>query len=64
MVEEQLLHGHPSGAIVDHAREVRNNFVAMTTHGHSGFGRWLLGSVADRVVQGSGDPVLVIRARE
>ncbi|MFQ5917795.1 MAG: universal stress protein, partial [Candidatus Binatia bacterium] len=62
-VEERLLHGHPAEVIVDHAREVRDNFVAMTTHGHSGIGRWLLGSVADRVVQGSGDPVLVIRAR-
>jgi nucleotide-binding universal stress UspA family protein len=63
MVQEQLLHGHPAEAIVDQAREVRDNFVAMTTHGYSGIRRWLLGSVADRVVQCSGDPVLVIRAR-
>ncbi|HIN36518.1 MAG TPA: hypothetical protein EYM77_02520 [Dehalococcoidia bacterium] len=33
----------------------------MTTHGHSGPGRWTLGSVTDRVVRHSGDPVLVIR---
>jgi len=63
-VEEQLLHGNPAAAIVDHAREVRDNFVAMTTHGRSGVGRWLLGSVADRVVRYSGDPVLLIRAKK
>jgi nucleotide-binding universal stress UspA family protein len=36
----------------------------MTTHGRSGIGRWLLGSVADRVVRHSRDPVLVVRATE
>ena len=64
LVEERLLHGPPAMAIVDLARETRNNLVIMTTHGRSGLGRWVLGSVADRVVQNSGDPVLVIRAEE
>jgi len=36
--------------------------VAMTTHGRSGAGRWILGSVTDRVVRESGDPVLVVRS--
>jgi len=36
--------------------------VAMCTHGRSGVGRWVLGSVTDRVVRHSGDPVLVMRA--
>lgn len=35
--------------------------VAMSTHGRSGIGRWVLGSVADRVVSYCGEPVLVIR---
>jgi nucleotide-binding universal stress UspA family protein len=34
----------------------------MTTHGRSGFCRWVMGSVADRVVRQTGDPVLVVRA--
>jgi len=63
-VEERLLRGYPASGIVDLARESQNSLVAMTTHGRSGIGRWLLGSVADRVVQHSGDPVLVIRAKE
>jgi len=35
--------------------------VAMCTHGRSGMGRWVLGSVTDRVVSNCGAPVLVIR---
>ncbi len=63
-VEERLLHGPPATAIVDLAREVTNDLVVMTTHGRSGLGRWVLGSVADRVVRNSGDPVLVVRGEE
>ncbi len=63
-VEERLLHGSPAAAIVDLARETPDNLVMMTTHGRSGLGRWVLGSVADRIVRNSGDPVLVVRAVE
>ena len=60
-MEEQVLHGDAAGAIVDMAQQARASLVAMTTHGHSGVGRWVLGSVADCVVRYSGAPVLVIR---
>jgi nucleotide-binding universal stress UspA family protein len=61
-VEERLLHGHPAEAIVELSRQMSDNLVAMTTHGCSGVRRWVLGSIADRVVRLSGDPVLVIRS--
>ncbi len=61
-VEQGLLHGDPAGAIVDTARRTPDSMVAMTTHGRSGVGRWLMGSIADRVVRYCGDPVLVVRA--
>jgi nucleotide-binding universal stress UspA family protein len=64
LVEERLLHGHPAAAIVDLARETPHSLVAMTTHGRSGVGRWLLGSVADRVVRHSVGPVLMVRPAE
>jgi nucleotide-binding universal stress UspA family protein len=63
-VEERLLKGHAADAIVSLARETPHSLVAMTSHGRSGVGRWLLGSVADRVVHHSRDLVLVIRAAE
>jgi nucleotide-binding universal stress UspA family protein len=53
--------GDPALEIIDIARKSRNNLIAMSTHGRSGVGRWLLGSVAEKVVQYSGDPVLLVR---
>ena len=61
-VRERVVQGHPAAAIVDFPVHAPNCLFAMTTHGRSGVGRWLLGSVTDRVVQHSGQPVLVIRA--
>jgi nucleotide-binding universal stress UspA family protein len=53
--------GDPALEIIEIARKTPNNLIAMCTHGRSGIGRWLLGSVAEKVVQHSGDPVLLIR---
>ena len=61
-VETRLERGSPGLVIVDVAQETQNNLVAMTTHGRSGVARWTMGSVADRVVRHSGDPVLLVRA--
>ncbi len=60
-VEVQLLHGPAAETISDLATATSNSLVAMTTHGRSGVGRLVLGSVAERVVRQSGDPVLLVR---
>lgn len=61
-VEDHLLRGHAASIIIDTGLETPNSMVAMTTHGGSGLGRWVLGSVTDRVVRHCGVPVLVIRS--
>jgi nucleotide-binding universal stress UspA family protein len=48
-------------AILNYAEANGVDLIAMSTHGRSGIGRWLLGSVADRVVHGSQVPVLLVR---
>ena len=53
--------GNASSAIVDLARAADEPLVVMATHGRSGVGRWVLGSVADRVVRHGPGPVLVVR---
>jgi nucleotide-binding universal stress UspA family protein len=63
-VEEKLLRGHAADSITELAQEIPHSLVAMTTHGRSGIGRWLLGSVTDRVVRQSRDLVLVVRSTE
>jgi len=61
-VEGRVVHGHPGGTIIDMTRQIQDCLVTMTTHGVSGLDRWIRGSVANRVVRHSVDPVLVIRA--
>ena len=48
--------------IITLGRHTPDNFIAMRTHGRSGMQRWVLGSVTERVVDHSGDPVLIIRS--
>lgn len=60
-VSYEVLLGDPAGNIIDLANKTPANFIGMCTHGRSGIGRWVLGSVTDRVVRHCGDPVLVVR---
>ncbi|MBI4526035.1 MAG: universal stress protein [Deltaproteobacteria bacterium] len=54
--------GYGAAEIITLARKTPDNLIAMCTHGRSGIKRWVLGSVTERVVLHSGDPVLIIRA--
>lgn len=56
MVDEQ-----PARAILDLARRVGADLIAMSTHGRGGVRRLMLGSVADKVVRGADAAVLLIR---
>lgn len=48
--------------IVDYAKEQGIDLIVMSTHGHGGFRRLLLGSVTDRVIRSGAIPVLVLPA--
>ncbi|MGB5831004.1 MAG: universal stress protein [Thiohalocapsa sp.] len=52
--------GRPADVIVDHAGDDEGTLVAMASHGYSGLQRWLLGSVAHKVVQAANTPVLLL----
>ena len=57
---EHLTAGDIAETIIDCATE-HPSLVVMTTHGRSGVGRMVMGSVTDRVIRSSGAPALVIR---
>jgi len=61
-VSSILLVGPGADEIIDLARTTPDNLIAMCTNGRSGVKRWALGSVTEKVVRHSGDPVLVVRA--
>ncbi|WP_193788407.1 universal stress protein [Haloferax mucosum] len=56
--------GRPSGEISNYAREVGADVVAMGTRGRHGENRFLIGSVAERVVRTCPVPVLTVRQLE
>ncbi len=61
-VSAVFVEGQSAGQIIDFARKTPDSLIAMCSHGRSGLGRLVLGSVTSRVVRHSGDPVLVVRA--
>ncbi len=40
------------------------DLLAMATHGRSGFERWMLGSITERVLDGTRLPLLIVRPAE
>lgn len=52
--------GIPGSVILDVEKELGADLVVMATHGRSGIGHLLLGSVAEKVVRESLKPVLVV----
>jgi nucleotide-binding universal stress UspA family protein len=61
-VETSVWYGPPASAILEAARVAKADLIVMTTHGRSGFGRLILGSVAEAVVRGTSIPILLLRA--
>jgi nucleotide-binding universal stress UspA family protein len=60
-VSTEVHFGDPAQRIVDFVNDMSINVVAMTTHGRTGLGRLVLGSVAERVLRGVHVPVLLWR---
>ena len=63
-VETAVKDGDPADCILEEADRDAGTLIAMTTHGRSGVGRWLLGSVTDKIVRGGRHPILITRAQE
>jgi nucleotide-binding universal stress UspA family protein len=59
--ERNVVHGVPHQSILDAVEEWEADLVVMGTHGRTGLGRFLLGSVTEKVVRLSPVPVLTIR---
>ncbi len=49
--------------IIDFAKECGANLIVMCTHGRSGISRWVLGSVALKVLTRAETPILLIRSK-
>jgi len=56
--------GEPHQVIVDYTERVDIDLVVMGTHGRSGLDRYLLGSIAEKIVRLSDAPVVTVRSGE
>jgi len=56
--------GSAADVIIERAKSLPADLIAMTTHGRSGFARAVVGSVADEVVRNVTCPVLLVRVSD
>jgi nucleotide-binding universal stress UspA family protein len=61
-IETHVWYGPAAAAIVEAARVQKADLIVMTTHGRSGLGRVVFGSVAESVLRGTTVPILLVRA--
>lgn len=61
-VDTHVWYGPAAAAIVEAADVQKANLIVMSTHGRSGLGRLVLGSVAESVLRGTTVPILILRA--
>ena len=59
-IATSVWYGDAASSITEAARVNDVGLIVMTTHGRSGFGRLLLGSVTESVLRGTSTPVLVL----
>lgn len=59
-----VLVGKAAEQLVDYADANEIDLILIATHGRSGIGRWVRGSIADRVLRAARAPVLMVRAEE
>lgn len=60
-LKARLADGDVASALVDAATEERADLIVMSSHGYSGVTRWVLGSVAEKVLRDAACPVLIVR---
>ena len=61
LFRRQLLIGRPQDTILAYAEEENIDLIVMGTHGRTGLGRLLMGSVAETIVRCATCPVLTIK---
>ena len=57
--ETAVISGGAADVILDYASKNQVDLIIMSTHGRAGVSRWVLGSVADRVIRNATVPILI-----
>lgn len=62
--EWDVCQGDITEEILRYCDQQECDLIVMSTHGRSGLGRWVYGSIADRVLRHATVPVLLVRASD
>jgi nucleotide-binding universal stress UspA family protein len=55
-----VITGSAADEILDYASKNKVDIIVMSTHGRSGVSRWVVGSVADKIIRHAPMPVLIV----
>jgi nucleotide-binding universal stress UspA family protein len=61
-VQTHVVLGEPAESILNYAQHHDVVKIVIATHGRSGFKKWILGSVADKVLRGADRTVVLVRS--
>ena len=61
-VDTSVWYGPAAASIIEASKLKKADLIVMSTHGRSGLGRLILGSVTESVLRGTTAPICVVRA--
>ena len=61
-VDTGVWYGPAAAAVIEAAKLKKADLIVMSTHGRSGLGRLILGSVTESVLRGTTTPICIVRA--
>ena len=61
-VHSEVLEGRVTESLIDYADKNDIDLIIIATHGRSGATRWIMGSVADKLLRSAKVPVFMVRA--
>lgn len=62
-VESHVRYGDEAEEILSYSSKIGIDLIAMSTHGRSGVKRWLLGTVAEKILRYATKPILLVRSK-
>ena len=62
ITKRELRIGDAAHEIIEFADETNTSLIAMSTHGYSGVKQWIMGSIAQKILQAGSKPILFVKA--
>ncbi|MCX6003267.1 MAG: universal stress protein [Chloroflexi bacterium] len=64
IAQAEVVFGDIADSLINFAEKNRVDLIIIATHGRSGIKRWVLGSIADRILRTSKIPILMVQPQD